>query len=96
VLVVCSKPLEEVLASFNAEGVGVLREVTVLEHVVDVVPNSFELTFMSAWCLRHHIGLHPSVAYRDSKFAVVVYHLFSLAPVLVSLKFKSVHGSEIM
>jgi hypothetical protein len=55
-LVVCGKPVKEVLASFNAEGVGVLGEVTVLEHVVDVVPNSFELKFMSAWCLRHHVG----------------------------------------
>ena len=42
-LVVCSKPVKEVLASLNTEGVGILREVTVLEHVVDVVPNGFEL-----------------------------------------------------
>ena len=63
-LVVCSKLVEEVLASFNAEGVGVIREVTVLEHVVDVIPDRLE---------------------RDAKLAVVVYDLFSLAPVLVSL-----------
>lgn len=84
-LVVCSKPIEEVLASFNAEGVGILREVTVLEHVVDVIPNSFELRFISAWCLRYYVGLHPPFTYRDAEFAIVVDHLFSLAPVLVTL-----------
>jgi hypothetical protein len=96
VLVVRSKPVKEVFAGFNAEGVGVLRKVTVLEHVVDIVPNSFELTFKSAWCLRHHVGYHLSVTYRDAEFAVVVYHLFSFAPVLVSLELKSVHGSKPM
>ena len=39
-LVVCSKLVKEVLSSFDTEGVGVLREVTVLEHVVDVIPDS--------------------------------------------------------
>lgn len=41
-LVVCGKIVKEVFASFNAESIGVLREVTVLEHVVDVIPNIFE------------------------------------------------------
>jgi hypothetical protein len=63
-LVVCGKLVKEVLASFNAESVGVLSEITVLEHVVDVVPNGLE---------------------RNTKLAVVVYHIFGLAPVLVSL-----------
>jgi hypothetical protein len=38
-LVVRSKLFEEVLASFNSKGVGVVCEVAVLEHVIDVVPN---------------------------------------------------------
>ena len=90
-LVVCSKPVKEVLASLNTEGVGILREVTVLEHVVDVIPNSFELGIRSELCLRHHVGLYPSVTYRDAELAVVVHHLFSLAPVLVTLYLKSAH-----
>jgi len=42
-LVVCSKPVKEVLASLDSKGVGVLREVTVLEHVVNVIPNRLEV-----------------------------------------------------
>ena len=41
-LVVCSKLVKEVLASFNTEGIGVVRKVAILEHVVDVIPNIFE------------------------------------------------------
>jgi hypothetical protein len=41
-LVVRSELVEEVLASFNTKGIGVLSEVAVLEHVIDVVPNRFE------------------------------------------------------
>lgn len=37
-LVVCGKLVKEVFARLNAEGVGIIREVTVLEHVVDVIP----------------------------------------------------------
>ena len=42
-LVVCGKLVEKVFASFNTEGVGVLREITVLEHVVDVIPDHFQV-----------------------------------------------------
>jgi hypothetical protein len=41
-LVVCSEPIEEVLASFDTKGVGILSEVAVLEHVIDIVPDRFE------------------------------------------------------
>lgn len=58
-LVVCSKPVEEVLASFNAEGVGVLREVTVLEHVVNVVPDSFQPDAELAIVIHYLFGLAP-------------------------------------
>ena len=42
-LVVCSKPIKEVFPSFNAEGVGILREVAVLEHVINVIPNCLQV-----------------------------------------------------
>jgi hypothetical protein len=41
-LVVRSKLIEEVLASFNTKRVGVVSEVAVLEHVIDIVPNRLE------------------------------------------------------
>jgi hypothetical protein len=41
-LVVCSKLSKEVLASLDTEGVRIVREVTVLKHVVNVVPNYFK------------------------------------------------------
>lgn len=58
-LVVCSKLVEEVLASFNAEGVGVIREVTVLEHVVDVIPDYFQRDAKLAVVVYHLFGLTP-------------------------------------
>jgi len=63
-LIACSESVKEALASFNAKSVGIIGEVTVLEHVVDVIPDGLK------W---------------DAKFAVVVYHLFGFAPVLVAL-----------
>jgi hypothetical protein len=41
-LVVGSKLVEEILASFNPKSVGVIGKVAVLEHVIDIVPNRFE------------------------------------------------------
>jgi len=38
-LVVSSKLIEKTFAGFDSKGVGVVGEVTVLEHVIDVVPN---------------------------------------------------------
>lgn len=58
-LVVCSKPVQKVLASFDAEGVGVLREVAVLEHVVNVVPNHFHGDAKLAIVVHYLFGLAP-------------------------------------
>ena len=58
-LVVCSKPVKEVLASFDAECVGVLREVAVLKHVVNVIPNSLQMYTKFAVVVHYLFGLAP-------------------------------------
>lgn len=58
-LVVLSKPVKEVLASLDPKGVGVLREVTVLEHVVDVVPNCLEVDAELAVVVHYLLSLAP-------------------------------------
>jgi hypothetical protein len=58
-LVVGSKPFEETLSGLDAEGVGILGEVTVLEHVVNVVPDRFEWNTELAVVVHHLFSLTP-------------------------------------
>ena len=58
-LVVCSKLVKEVLASFNTEGIGVVRKVAILEHVVDVIPNIFERDSKFAVVVHYLFSLTP-------------------------------------
>lgn len=58
-LVVLSKPVKEVLASLDSKGVGILREVTVLEHVVNVVPNRLDRYSKFAVVVHYLLSLAP-------------------------------------
>lgn len=58
-LVVRGKSIEEVLASFDTKGVGILREVAVLEHVVNVVPDRLEGNAEFAVVVHYIFGLAP-------------------------------------
>ena len=54
-----SKLVKEGLAGFNAEGVGVLCEVTVLEHIVDVIPGNLEGNAKLAVVVHYLFSLAP-------------------------------------
>jgi hypothetical protein len=65
-LIVRSKLVEEVLASFNSKGVGVVSEVAVLEHVIDIVPNRFERDA--------HLSVPVDHLFRFSPVLVTLYY----------------------
>lgn len=70
-LVVCSKPVKEVLTSLNAEGIGVLCEVAVLEHVVNVIPNDLDRYSKFAVVVHYLFSLAPILVALDPSQYIV-------------------------
>jgi len=59
VLVVCSKSVKEVLAGFDTEGIGIVSEIAVLEHVVNVIPDRLERDAKFAVVVHDRFSLAP-------------------------------------
>jgi hypothetical protein len=59
VLIVGSELVKETFAGFNSEGIGIVREVTVLEHVVDVIPDRLKRNAKFAVVVHYCFSLAP-------------------------------------